>query len=156
MLQNGQAAFWHCSFQKKQLHVVPHCADSIRRCRLLSLSLLLAFTAMAPRLCCLRNTLFSLRPQWRFLPLNIFNFARSAKNGCRPQLFQKGKGGVSRHGRLCCRFPLRKGTQDPQIALTKNLRRSSYSNEHIHINFSHGNYFRFWTFYWQALVEIYP
>lgn len=37
----------------------------------------------------------------------------------------KGKKGESLHGRLCCPFPLRKWTQHPQIAPTKNHRRNS-------------------------------
>lgn len=60
----------------------------------------------------------------------------------------KQKKRESLHGRLCCPFPLRKRAWNPQIAPTNKHRRNSSSDEHIHINFFHGYYFRIWTFHW--------
>jgi len=88
--------------------MVLHRVDGIRRRDSVFLSVLLAFAGRVPLLCSLGITLLSLRAHWRFLPLNCFDFARSAKTGCRSQLFQREKKGESLYGRLCCPFPLRK------------------------------------------------
>lgn len=85
---------WHCSLQKKQLHVVLCCVDGIRRRRLLSLSVLLAFAGRGPRLHCLGSTLFSLRAQWRFLPLDSFDFAGQPTLAAGHSSFKREKGGV--------------------------------------------------------------